>query len=680
MSAVYLRPVNPPGGPNPLLDAALQYAARGWRVFPVHSWRSECCTCGNPACQSPAKHPMTRQGLHDGTTTEAAIQRWWEMWPTANIGIRAEDIGVVLDVDPRNSGEESLDRLLDAYGHLPDTAEVITGGGGRHIYLMRPEAVPITKGPLPGYPGIDVQASGAYVIAPPSRHRSGRRYEWEASSDLLLGQPVAECPDWLIRLRGEHTPRKHSSSASFGLPPPLSPAPPGALADIESALASLDPDMSYPEWVRVGQAIHSALWDEGLEVWDAWSAGSTKYPGAQRLARKWASFNANGATTLTTIFWLAKEARASAQPGTGPVGGEPGVAKAAGRLIWLKDIQPQLSSPWAVSRVLPRTGLALIFGESGSGKTYLATDIALHIATGLPWSGRAVHSGMVIYVASESPSSVQNRVSLWAREHGHADSPFAVLPYAVDLLNAQSVAALIKLIEEVIPERGPLAAIFVDTLSRSIPGGDENTGRDMGAAITSCDRIRDAFGALVCLVHHAGKDALKGARGHSSLRASVDTEIFVEANNGRHVATITKQRDDSAGARFDFRLKPHVLGVTDEGEEVTACLVADIGESSEPPKAPRDRMTASERVAMHALHEVLGDREKRRTSFDSCIKAGAKAGQYMAVIENWRGRFYERKGGDAGADANKKAFRRVRESLQAKGEIQCFEDFAWLSS
>ena len=348
------------------------------------------------------------------------------------------------------------------------------------------------------------------------------------------------------------------------------------------------------------------------------------------------------------------------------------------RLLWLADIRPQLSAPWTVSRVLPRTGLALIFGESGSGKTYLATDVALHVAAGMPWCGRAVHGGTVIYVASESPSSVQNRVSLWARERGRADIPFAVVPRVVDLLSLEAVADLIQMIAETVPDRGPLAAIFLDTLARSIPGADENAARDMGGAIAACDRIRQVFGTLVCLIHHAGKDAQKGARGHSSLRAAVDTEIFVEANSGRHVATITKQRDDSAGARFEFRLEPHVLGTTDDGEHVSACLVADLSEASEPPKTHRDHMTASERIAMDALHEVLGDRNRRRVSFDSCIQAGAALDQYMAAIEDWRQRFYERRGGDAGA--NKKAFQRVRESLQAKRQIQCFEDFAWLSS
>ena len=163
--------------------AAMVYAREfGWRVFPLHSWQGGACTCGNADCKSPAKHPRTARGCLDATTDPATIVGWWTRWPDANVGVATGGGLVVIDVDPRHGGDDSLDDLRARLGAYPDTVEAITGSRGRHIYLRAPEGAEIRNSAGQLAPGVDVRAENGYVVAAPSNHASGGSYAWELSS------------------------------------------------------------------------------------------------------------------------------------------------------------------------------------------------------------------------------------------------------------------------------------------------------------------------------------------------------------------------------------------------------------------------------------------------------------------------------------------------------------------
>jgi uncharacterized protein DUF3631/bifunctional DNA primase/polymerase-like protein/primase-like protein len=180
-----------------LLDSALAYVAQAWPVLPVHSVMYGVCTCWDPNCSNPGKHPRTEHGFKDATTDEATIRRWWETSPDSNIGIRTGgDTGpIVLDVDPRNSGNASLAEFEREHGPFPSTFTVETGGGGPHFYF-RNHGVPI-RSKVHLRPGIDLKADDGYVVAPPSIHASGRVYR------LVLDAPLADLPKWLLQLARE---------------------------------------------------------------------------------------------------------------------------------------------------------------------------------------------------------------------------------------------------------------------------------------------------------------------------------------------------------------------------------------------------------------------------------------------------------------------------------------------
>jgi len=286
-----------------MLDAAIIYVSYGWAVFPVHSISDGACTCGNPKCKSPGKHPLTRHGFHDASTDPDIIRRWWKKYPWANIGIATgEKSGrlLVIDIDTKQekgiSGEETWQEVDKGY---PSTVEVITGSGGRHLYFTYPDGIRLTSGQDRIGPCVDIRADGGYVVTPPSLHRSGRRYEWEASSDPTDGVVVGVVPDWLATLcLNSRSPAPVEVEDIV-----LSPV---KVQELRSALAFINAD-PYETWLKVGMALKSTnAGQQAYGIWTEWSQQSSKYdPSDQQ--RTWQSLDLNGSVSLSTIFWMAKQ-------------------------------------------------------------------------------------------------------------------------------------------------------------------------------------------------------------------------------------------------------------------------------------------------------------------------------------------------------------------------------------
>jgi len=170
----------------PLRDAALEYAARGWQVLPLHGTEGGSCTCGKEDCQSPGKHPRTSHGLKDACSDPETVSGWWERWPEANIGIRTgEDSGLlVLDVDSQEAAE-------GLKGKIPPGALEQTTGRGYHVLFKHP-GFKVKNSTSEIGPDIDVRGDGGYIVAPPSLHANGKRYTWKSE-----GEP-GDAPEWLL--------------------------------------------------------------------------------------------------------------------------------------------------------------------------------------------------------------------------------------------------------------------------------------------------------------------------------------------------------------------------------------------------------------------------------------------------------------------------------------------------
>ena len=210
-------------------DAAHTYAAWGWRVIPLHAISQDQCTCGNADCDGPGKHPRIAEWVDKASTSARQITRWWGHWPGANVGIvtGGKSKIAVLDIDPRNGGDDTLRDLEQSYRPLPTTPMVLTGGGGLHVYFRLP--APLGSCLLGS--GVEFKAEGGHqVVAPPSWHVSGRRYEWEVTCQPE-DVPVAPLPDWICGLVDDHlTNQAHSPVTLPDHPSTLPPVTLEALA------------------------------------------------------------------------------------------------------------------------------------------------------------------------------------------------------------------------------------------------------------------------------------------------------------------------------------------------------------------------------------------------------------------------------------------------------------------
>lgn len=264
-----------------------------------------------------------------------------------------------------------------------------------------------------------------------------------------------------------------------------------------------------------------------------------------------------------------------------------------------------------IEDVLVAGGMSVWYGASGSGKTTLLLDAMLRMPRERPWLGKRLERGASVLVCAESPSSARLRVAAFREHHGGDIGSFAIIPEALNLLNGS--ADVDDLIDLLIRESNrlpvPLALIGIDTVARVMLGGDENTAEDMGRLVAAGDRIRRELAVHVAFVHHSGKDASLGARGHSSLRAATDTEIEVTFDKATklHTVEITKQRDlGSQGLKLSARFLPVELGTNQWGNPITACVVEQDEPASEHLRAVMQNVEheRAEGVVMAGFHRL----------------------------------------------------------------------------
>ncbi len=290
--------------PSEMMQSALAYASYDWAVFPVHGIRNGKCTCGRPDCSSPGKHPLTKHGFKDATTDPATVAVWWKKHPWANIAIATGvKSGRLMVIDLDNKPDEGIDgeaTWRQSARDIPDTIEVLTGGGGRHIYFTYPNDVELKSGTNVLGDGVDLRADSGYVLVPPSLHASGRRYEWEASSDPIDGVPIAPAPLWSLNGHGKKKMKTSDTSLTLELMPAQK------VNELRSALAFINSD-DRDTWLKVGMALKStSAGQQAYGLWTEWSQQSSKYdPRDQQ--RTWQNFHLNGSVSLSTIFWMAKQ-------------------------------------------------------------------------------------------------------------------------------------------------------------------------------------------------------------------------------------------------------------------------------------------------------------------------------------------------------------------------------------
>ena len=287
-------------------DSAKWYVTNhGLRVFPVHGFIGSSCSCGNPQCANPGKHPATIQGLKNATSDIGALETMFGYDPVSkqcrksyyNIAIATgPDSGVfVVDVDGVE-GESALLELENKHGPLPKTLTATTGRG-RHIYFKYPEGRKVYSRVSKLGTHLDVRGAGGYVVAPPSKHHSGVRYQW-----LEFPAPLAEAPQWLLDLVCD------ANAPVRAIAPPtevyIDTDREWSLDEIREMLSYIPPSCSRDEWLRVGMALNDGGYP--MAVWDEWSRGAPEKYNGFDVVRDWKSFKAGGGVTMGTLVHTAQ--------------------------------------------------------------------------------------------------------------------------------------------------------------------------------------------------------------------------------------------------------------------------------------------------------------------------------------------------------------------------------------
>lgn len=225
---------------------------------------------------------------------------------------------------------------------------------------------------------------------------------------------------------------------------------------------------------------------------------------------------------------------------------------------------------WIIKSLLPRAEFGVAYGESGAGKSFAVLDLVWHVAKGIQWHGKRVKPCRVVYVAAEGAGGFQTRLEALAK---HRDEtldgvPIGIMAGAPNLLEGGELALI-----EAIKASGGAGLVVIDTLAQTTPGANENTSEDMGKAIAAVKHISAALDAMVLIVHHAGKDLSRGARGWSGMKGAADVQFEIGRNGDDRYFEIEKSKDGADGMRYHFRLESVPLGDDGDGDPVSSCVV-----------------------------------------------------------------------------------------------------------
>lgn len=216
------------------------------------------------------------------------------------------------------------------------------------------------------------------------------------------------------------------------------------------------------------------------------------------------------------------------------------------KLLTVEEILTLPDPEWLVQNLVPASSLAQLYGKSGIGKTFVALDMALCVASGSPWlDTHEVRQGPVVYVAAEGHRGMKTRVAAWLRERGlsaqHVDE-FRLIGEAVPLANPDDVQALVKQVEEAF-EGKPLSLVVLDTQARCTAGLDENSAKEMGLAVKAAEGIKRSTEATVLLIHHSGYER-SHPRGSTAVHAALDAQMKLDGQPDALRLVCEKQKDD----------------------------------------------------------------------------------------------------------------------------------------
>src|SRR6516165_9045474 len=650
------------------LAHVVAYASSGWPLFP---------------CSPTDKSPLTRFGFKDATTEIAQLRKWWEKWPDAMIGLRTgPDAGVfVLDVDRDETsgidGFVALAALEKRYGNLPETLRSTTPRGGSHYFFSWRDGIKNSAGKLGA--GLDVRGDGGYVILPPSHRADGQGYDWAETS---APTPI-QAPQWFVdgllapKEKAAPQPQSQSNTRHDGNG---SKAYERAALERECAAVATAPPGQRNETLNraafnLGQLVAGGFLSKD-EMRDRLYSSAV----ACRLVDD-DGIAAVRATIESGLTAGLKEPRAIPQRQVRTAVGNYAstnkeITRADGELHFTlyRDIERAPRKIWLVENFLGAGELSCYFGQPGCGKSVLAGDLAAHIAAGRTWFGRRVTQGAVLYVAAERAAPVRRRFAAWRLSHDINDIPLAILSGTIDLRSTRDAERIVDLMHRLEDKTGQKGVLIeIDTVSRVLAGGDENSSKEVGTLIGSLAHIQNATSAAIGLLHHVPHDQQR-MRGHGALLAACDTTVHIENAGGSRTGRIDKTNDGAEDEMLAFTfISVELYRDPDSGQITTAPVVQPV--DGAPPKTrTKEKLTKAAQIALRALQEAiieLGETLPPSNHIPS--------GKLVVSLETWRQ--YSYRAGVSTSDdgsAKRKAFQRASEHLIAACRVGFYDEKVWL--
>jgi AAA domain/Bifunctional DNA primase/polymerase, N-terminal len=551
------------------------------------------------------------------------LDRWQPGWALGAVGGGPADF---LDFDPRNGGDQSL-RELEIQKQVPRTFGVqSTPSGGTHLVIS-----PTGERKATGFmPGVDLQAGsteadeygshgrGFVYIAPTVRPSKApetlgqlRPYRWEQPPDLAyLSEFAAGTDDTLdgivARVHAARTAVKARESAlsapggsqlfaggSFGpsraftlaeaqefcLPhlDALSRAPIGAIEEsanaaavalahfvpthwsadeafavLKVALSSTAYDPTHPASGWTVEKFRPVL-DGRRPPLDGWKAARAVSP-----AEAAAAFGQQG-TAVTPVPEGSDEADAM-------------VNALLAEMLSADQLSERPAPKPLIKGLLNLDSIAWTIGAPGSKKSFVALSMAAHVARGMPWQGLTVHQGPVVLIVAEGAGGMSTRVKAWQRTYGPIGGVdvFRVLPRPVQVTDTVGWQVLVEACRRIKP-----VLVVIDTQARVTVGMEENSAKEMGVFVEAAERIRQATGACVSVVHHTGRTG-GDARGSSAIDGAQSTELKVIRQDGlTGVLKVEKQKDLQERSDMPLFFDRVVLGLDEDGDEISSLVLIE---------------------------------------------------------------------------------------------------------
>jgi len=510
---------------NDLLSAALAYAAKGWRVLPVHHLDGAICSCGQANCRSPAKHPLISDWPTQATTDAETIRRWWAIWPEANVGLALGQGLIDIECDPRHGGDESLPLLERRIEPLPDTVTWISGRGGEHRLFHVPIDAAIRNAASIGRDllglagdastGVDVRAAGGFAVAPPSRHANGNVYVFGGLHPD--GIDVAELPlGWLDYLTAQAVPAINAMPIADG-----QPIPEGQRNDTLFKFGCLARRYGSTR-DEIGSYL-SAINRRCLPPLDAAEVA--------KIAAQASDYEPHQASVAMMEGW-DKQVLLTPPP----------VAMDAAEAL---DLYPDLQPP-LIHGLLRQGETMNVIAASKAKKSWLVLDLALSLATGQPWLGTfATEPGRVLLIDNElHPPTTMFRLRCVMQERGITRDAIAG-KLRLEFLRGRLRDLHGILRELALQPPGTYQLIIIDAWYRTLPAGlDENDNGAVAGLYNAIDALAAQQGCAFALIHHsskgnqAGKAVTDVGAGAGSQARAADAHLTLRPHREDQVAVL----------------------------------------------------------------------------------------------------------------------------------------------